>query len=195
MTLAGNKLTLGELGFLTPIDPQVRYRNEWVSSYGIVEKVSDLERQFKKLAPEELPIPWKQMVERLDLIHYREMETLVWEAQFYAMKLLESAKYSKDKIRDISFTLARTTFSHGHCFDKDACAEMGLNIDETPEAIEHLSKMKALIHIANKKESEAATHFIDVVLPEIGAVTTDEPFPEHQETAVALPRARSNRRN
>lgn len=51
---------------------------------------------------------------------------------------------------------------------------MGLNIDDSPEAVDHLSKMKALIHIANEKETEVATHYIDVVLPEIGAVTLDE---------------------
>jgi Serine dehydrogenase proteinase len=177
MSLAGNKLTLGELGYITPIDPQIRYRGEWVSSYGIVEKVSDIERRFKKLAPEEMPIPWKQMVDQLDLVQYREMETLVWEAQHYAMKLLESAQYSRDLRVAIAMKLARNTFSHGHCFDSDACKEMGLKIDDSPEAITHLSTMKALIHIANDKETDIATHFIDVVLPGIGAVTVSEEFP------------------
>jgi hypothetical protein len=177
MSLAGNKLTLGELGYITPIDPQVRYKGEWVSSYGVVEKVNDLERRFKKLAPEEMPIPWKQMVERLDLVLYREMETVVWEAQSYAMKLLESAKYPRELGVAIAAKLARNTFSHGHCFDSDACREMGLNIDDSTAAIEHLSKMKALIHIANDKDIEIATHYIDVVLPGIGAVTGDDQLP------------------
>lgn len=176
MSLGGNKLTLGELGYITPIDPQVRYRGEWISSYGIIEKVNDMERRFKKLAPEEMPIPWKQMVDQLDLVHYREMETLVWEAQFYAMKLLQSAEYSKEMAVTIAMKLARNTFSHGHCFDSDACKEMGLNVDDSPAAIGHLSKMKALIHIANEKETDIATHYIDVALPGIGVVTIpDEP--------------------
>lgn len=174
MSLAANKITLGELGYVTPIDPQVRYKGEWVSSYGIVEKVNDLEKRFKKLAPEEIPVPWRQMTEQLDMVHYREMETLVWEAQFYAMKLLRSAGYSRELQVDIALQLARNTYSHGHCFDTDACREMGLNIDDTPEAIKHLSKMKALIHLANEKETDVTAHYIDVILPEIGAVTADE---------------------
>ncbi|HXM51083.1 MAG TPA: hypothetical protein VN956_24775 [Pyrinomonadaceae bacterium] len=176
MSLAGNKLTLGELGYVTPIDPQVRYRGEWVSSYGIVEKVADIEKRFKKLAPEEMPIPWKQMIDQLDLVYYREMETVVWEARYYAMKLLESAKYPPEMRLSIAMKLAHNTFSHGHCFDSDACKQMGLNIDDSPVAIDHLSKMKALIHAANEKESEIATHYIDIVLPEIGAVTIPEEF-------------------
>jgi hypothetical protein len=190
MSLAGNKLTLGELGYITPIDPQIRYKGEWVSTYGIVEKVNDIEKRFKKLAPEEMPIPWKQMVDQLDLVYYREMETAVWEARYYAMKLLESAKYSQDMLVSISIKLANNTFSHGHCFDSDACKAMGLNIDDSPAAIAHLSKMKALIHIANEKESDVATHYIDVVLPGVGAVTIPEEFSsgngEHQAGSAAL---------
>jgi hypothetical protein len=185
MSLAGNKLTLGELGYVTPIDPQVRYKGEWVSSYGIVEKVTDLERRFKKLAPEEMPIPWKQMVDQLDLVFYREMETVVWEARYYAMKLLESANYSVEMRLSIAVKLAHNTYSHGHCFDSDACKEMGLNIDDSPVAIGHLSKMKALIHIANDKETDVATHYIDVVLPGIGAVTVSEEFPGESGTQQA----------
>jgi hypothetical protein len=192
MSLAGNKLTLGELGYITPIDPQVRYKGEWVSSYGIVEKVLDMERRFKKLAPEEMPIPWKQMVDQLDLVHYREMETVVWEAQSYAMKLLESATYSQEMQMSIAMTLARNTFSHGHCFDSDACRLMGLNIDDSLAAIDHLSKMKALIHIANLKDTDVATHYIDVVLPGIGAATIPEESPagtaDHQEGSQILVR-------
>src|SRR6266478_277742 len=190
MSLAGNKLTLGELGYVTPIDPQVRYRGEWVSSYGIVEKVADIEKRFKKLAPEEMPIPWKQMIDQLDLVYYRERETVVWEARYYAMKLLESAKYPSEMRFSIAMTLAHNTFSHGHCFDSDACKQMGLNIDDSPAAIAHLSKMKALIHIANDKDIDVATHYIDVVLPEIGAVTIPEESPtvvsEHQEGSPIL---------
>ena len=193
MSLAGNRITLGELGYITPIDPQVRYKGEWISSYGILEKVTDMERRFKKLAPEEMPIPWKQMVEQLDLVHYREMETLVWEAQNYAMKLLESARYSRELQLSISTTLARNPFSHGHCFDSDACKEMGLNIDDSPGVIDHLSKMKALIHAANEKESEVATHYIDVVLPEIGAVTADGHLPTEDGQRKDGPKVKAHR--
>jgi hypothetical protein len=183
MSLAGNKITLGELGYVTPIDPQVRYKGEWVSSYGIVEKVSDMEKRFKKLAPEEMPIPWKQMVDQLDLVYYREMETLVWEARYYAMKLLESANYPPELRLSIAMKLAHNTFSHGHCFDSDACKQMGLNIDDSPQSIAYLSKMKTLIHAANEKEIDIATHYIDVVLPEVGAVTVPEESPagSHRE--------------
>lgn len=192
MSLAGNKLTLGELGYVTPIDPQIRYKGEWVSSYGLVEKVADIEKRFKKLAPEEMPIPWKQMVDQLDLVFYREMETVVWEARYYAMKLLESANYSPELRLSIAMQLAHNTFSHGHCFDSEACKRMGLNVDDSPAAIDHLSKMKALIHVANEKESEIATHYIDVVLPEVGVVTippgSSAANGERQEAAPAVRR-------
>ena len=78
-----------------------KYKGEWISSYGILEKVDDLERRFKKMTPEEMPIPWKQMADKIDISHYREMETIVWEAQFYARELLKSAGYDKEKFFDI----------------------------------------------------------------------------------------------
>ena len=165
MSLAGNKITLGDLGYLTPIDPQVRYRGEWVSSYGILEKVNDLERRFKKMTPEEMPIPWKQMTEKIDVIHYREMETIVWEAQSYARELLKSAGYDPDKAIDISSELARNPFSHGHCFDIDACEKMGLKIDNSDDSKKYLSELKKLIHIVNKKADDSVSHYIHTVTP------------------------------
>lgn len=165
MSLAGDTIILGDLGYLTPIDPQVRYRGEWVSSYGIVEKVSDLERQFRKSAYDEIPTPWKQMIDRLDLIHYREMETLAWEAKHYAMNLLSLAKYKKDEVGNIAENFARTIFPHSHCFDSRACKEMGLKIDETEKSLGYLKEMKGIIHFVNINHDDINKHYIEVAIP------------------------------
>ncbi|MDO8589780.1 MAG: hypothetical protein Q7R69_00715 [bacterium] len=178
MSLAGNNITLGDLGYLTPIDPQIRYRGEWVSSYGIIEKVNDIERKFKKMTPDEMPIPWKQMVEKIDIVHYREMETIVWEAQFYADELLELAGYDKNVARDISRDLARNTFSHGHCYDRDACKDMGLKIEDSKNSDEYLTELKKLIHIVNKKDDDASSHYIDVIAPKKLGSTKEDAGPK-----------------
>ena len=170
MALAGNNIVLGDLGYLTPIDPQVRYKGEWVSSYGIVEKVSDLERRFRKSAYDEIPTPWKQMIDRLDLIHYREMETLAWEAKYYAMKLLQSAKYTKEMAETIAESFARTIFPHNHCFDSKACKDMGLKIDETEKSIGYLKELKGIIHFVNTNYDDINKHFIEIAIPNKKAI-------------------------
>lgn len=165
MSLAGNKITLGDLGYLTPIDPQVFYKGEWVSSYGIIEKVGHLEDKFKKMRPEEMPIPWRQMVDKIDLINYREMETNVWEAQMYANKLLKLAGYERIIADIISRKLARNTYSHGHCLDRDECIKMGLNIDSSEKSMSYLAALKEEVHRINEEESDSTGHYIDIILP------------------------------
>jgi hypothetical protein len=170
MSLAGNTIVLGDLGYLTPIDPQVRYKGEWVSSYGIVEKVLDLERRFRKNSSDEIPTPWKQMIDRLDLIHYREMETLAWEAKHYAMKLLQSAGYKKEAADNIAENFSRTIFPHSHCFDAQSCADMGLKIDKTEKSLEYLKKMKGIIHFVNLTHDDVNKHYIEIAIPEKKAI-------------------------
>jgi len=186
MSLAANAITLGDLGYLTPIDPQVRYKGEWVSSYGVIEKVADMERKFKKLVPDEVPVPWHQMIDRLDLIHYREMETLNYEARSYAEDLLKSAGYSPEQATDIAWKLARNIYSHGHCFDADACTKMGLKLDASAKSLGYLSEMKKLIHFANKKNTEIPSHYIDVVLPKVGVVVLTESVDDSLESKAEL---------
>ncbi|OGZ96762.1 MAG: hypothetical protein A3J10_02490 [Candidatus Sungbacteria bacterium RIFCSPLOWO2_02_FULL_54_10] len=165
MSLAGNSIVLGALGYLTPIDPQVKYKGEWVSSYGIVEKVSDLERRFQKSSYDEIPTPWKQMIDRLDLIHYRELETLAWEAKHYAMELLRLADYTTESAEAIAENFARTIFPHSHCFDSRACIRMGLKIDETEKSLGYLKELKGIIHFVNSNHEDINKHYIEVAIP------------------------------
>ncbi|MGC9598931.1 MAG: hypothetical protein ABSE18_00925 [Minisyncoccia bacterium] len=165
MSLAANKITLGDLGYLTPIDPQLSYKGGWVSSYGIVEEVDMLEKKFKNMRPEEMPIPWKQMAEKLDIVLYREMDTLVWEAQEYAVKLLKGAGYNDDVARAVAYRLARTPYSHGHCFGREECEAMKLNIDSSGKSVGYLLEMKKLISIVNEEEGLGVGHFIRAVTP------------------------------
>lgn len=165
MSLGSNKLTLGDLGYLTPIDPQVPYEGNWVSSYGIIEKVSDFEKRFKNMTPAEIPVPWREMLEKLDVIPYREMETSVWEAQMYAVELLVAAGYEKKVADLVASTLARNIYTHSHCYHRKACDEMGLNIDNSENAMEYLRELKKLVHHVNDQTSESLNHYIEVILP------------------------------
>lgn len=188
MSLAGNSIVLGDLGYLTPIDPQVRYKGEWVSSYGIVEKVSDIERRFRKSSYDEIPTPWKQMIDRLDLIHYREMETLAWEAKHYAMNLLKSAKYDKGMIDSIAESFARTIFPHSHCFDSEACKDMGLKIDETEKSFGYLREMKGIIHFVNISHDDVNTHYIEIAIPDKKTLTNNESNESSKKRVVRVQR-------
>ena len=133
MCLAANSITMGDLGNLTPIDPQVQYMNQRVSAYRMIEAVDDFERRFEKTRPHDIPSPWQQMGEKFDAVLYSEMNTVVFESLSYGARLLEKSGYEKNEAKKIAIRLARTPYTHGHCIDAEEAAEIGLRISKEKE--------------------------------------------------------------
>lgn len=167
MSFGCNEIVLGDLGYLTPIDPQIPYRGQYVSSYSIIEMVERLEDRFSKLTPEEMPIPWRQMADKIDIINYRDMEAVNWEATIYARKLLTKSGYDEKVADKIARAFSRTPFSHEHCFCKEDCSKHDLKVSQDKDYLGYLSTFKGIIHLINKKDTEETlTHVIEVVVPE-----------------------------
>lgn len=124
---AANKITIGDLGNLTPIDPQLRYGGTWVSSYSFIRSVDEIKKEFGEMTPNEMPNPWQQMADKIDPVVYNEMSTIVWNSLIYAANLLKLAGYTDDAAW-IAFQLARTNYSHSHPILRKQAEEIGFHL-------------------------------------------------------------------
>jgi len=125
---AADELYISELGNLTPIDPQIRYKNTWVSAHSIIRSVNSIVDDYGKMSPEEVSTPWQQMIEKLDPVIYDEMNTLLLTTKVYINRLLKKSGYESEKAIQIAIRLTNTLYSHGYQIMTEQAKEMGFNI-------------------------------------------------------------------
>lgn len=158
---SANKLYIGELGNITPIDPQIRYKTTWVSAYSILRAVDTMREQFGEYSPAEVPSPWQQMAEKLDPIIYDEMSTLVFNTISYAHRLLTKAGYDNDKAIRIALNLTKTVYNHSNCIMVEQAKDLGLAVDQDDETMKVYSEL-----VSDRLKQKSAAHVVDVYYPQ-----------------------------
>ena len=159
---AADELYIGDLGNLTFIDPQIRYKDQRISSYTVVRAVHSLEQQYGEMSPDEIPSPWQQMAEKLDPIIYDEMNTVNFTAMVSASRLLQKSGYTAGEAWEISSSsLARNFYTHEFpLFAKDAEA-MGFRVKTDNAIISVYARL-----VSSRLQEKSPRHAIDFFFPE-----------------------------
>jgi hypothetical protein len=169
LCLAANRITMGAMANLTPIDPQTKYQSQWVSTTSYQFAIIELEARFEKMLPLEIPPPWQQLCEKLDPVILKEMNNS-WRDTFeVAFSLLKrSYKPETDEqmetVRRTARSLAFSTRPHDHIIDStEAKHEFSLNIDNSDENMKTLRVYKKWVK--SMLEKEQSTHVIEHIIP------------------------------
>ena len=167
---AANDICLGELGNLTSIDPQVRYKNvQRLSCNAFLRAVDHIEKQYGERSPNEVPSPWQQMTEKLDPVIYDEMNTSLFTTAICASNLLEKSDYEPDSAIRIAMRLARNFYSHDFPFFSEDVAEMGLKLRSDPETMNIYARL-----VTSRLNENYPRHAIDTFFPERPPETSNE---------------------
>ncbi len=170
LCLTANTITMDSASYLTPIDPQVRYKGQYVSATTFEQAVSDFQEDFGKYRPEEIPSPYQQMGEQFDPVILKEMKKIVFDTFIVAYETLKVSQKAKNKddqnkILNLTFALGKTAYPHSHVIAIDEARRIGLNIDNSQEKITLLKTYKRWVSCRLKEES--TSHVIDVICPTI----------------------------
>jgi hypothetical protein len=174
LCLAANKITMGKMANLTPIDPQVPYEGHRVSANSLQKTVNDFQEKFGKKRPAEIAPPYQQMHDRLDPVMLTEMNKIWRDTAAVAISLLEEAyapknKEEKDVLTVTALTLTFSNSPHGHLIDAQEAADIGLRIDVEEESINLLKTYKKWIK--SMLGEEQVTHVIKHFSPEVKTKT------------------------
>jgi ClpP class serine protease len=101
MTLAANQVVMGPMSNLTPVDVQVHYNGQYVSSYSMSRALSRLSEFFEKVTADEAPYPWKSMAEKLDPILMEDWACNLTEMSRYAFELMQMSGYKMPEIKTV----------------------------------------------------------------------------------------------
>jgi hypothetical protein len=164
MALAANEVIMGPMSHLTPIDTQVFYKGQFVSSYSLSRALSRLTEYFAKITKDEAPYPWRAMTDKLDPILMEEWSSYLSEMGRYASELTHLSGYKPEEIRRIIDALVFPAEPHNFVIDKDRAEKIGIRISKSDEDITRLKVMKAWLTEYMLKESQK--HIIRYLLPE-----------------------------
>jgi len=158
---AADELYIGELGNLTSFDPQTRYQGHRVSSYAFVRVVDSIGEEYGEFRPEELPIPWRQMADKIDPVIYDEMNTLNFTAMICGKRLLEKSGYSKDKAMIMASRLVRNYYTHEFPLFAKEAEEIGFNLKTDNDTMNAYGRL-----VSFRLKEKYPRHAIDAFFPE-----------------------------
>jgi len=159
---AADEVYIGELGNLTSIDPQIRYKNIGrVSCHAFLRAVDSIEEQYGEKSPDEVSTPWQQMTEKLDPIIYDEMSTLLFTTHICAVRLLEKSGYSRKDAQRLASSLTRNYYTHDFPLFAQDAEQMGFRLKTDPDTMSVYGRL-----VSSRLQENHPRHSIDAFFPE-----------------------------
>jgi len=166
VALSANSVVMGPMSNVTPIDTQIPYRGQYVSSYSMNRALSRLSDFFEKITADEAPYPWRAMAEKLDPIFMEDWSSYLTEIQNYAVELMKMSGYKPDETFKIIDALIYPVEPHSFVIDKERAERIGIRVSKSSEDINTLKVMKAWLTGYMLKESQK--HIIRYLIPTRG---------------------------
>lgn len=164
ITLTGNKVVMGEMANLTPIDVQVPYMGIRVSVNRMSSAITRLENYFKTNLPEEVPYPYRAMAEKIDPIIFDDWNIKTNGMVEYTLDILLKAGYDIPSIVSIIENLIHTNHPHSFVIPKDVAASYKIKVVKDDEYRPELNCMKWWLN--KYLLNTGSQHYIRYVLPD-----------------------------
>lgn len=171
LCLAAKIIVMDNASNLTPIDPQVPYKNETVSATSYEQAINEFKKDFGLLSPGEIPSPYQQMGRGFDPIIAKEMDKIARDALSTGLKLLLKSQVpnpkkpeERRKLFFAAWSLVNSDWPHSHVITADDARDnIGLNIDTTAPKLELLKLYKKWVSARLKEETD--NHVIECFCP------------------------------
>jgi len=162
LALTGDRIFMGRMSRLSPMDVQISYGDTVVSANAMLRAFSAVTNYFKDKAAEEAPYPWKALADKFDPVVMQTWTDVQGAAETYVNEILEKAGYEKHE--EIAHKLVYEYTYHGAPIDYAEAKKLGLRVHSDSEDAETWRLMrqwlaKYLLKSANK-------HFIRYITPE-----------------------------
>jgi hypothetical protein len=164
MVLAANEVVMGPMSNLTPIDVQVNYNGQYVSSYSMSRALSRLSEYFAKMAVDEAPYPWRAMADKLDPILMEDWACNLKEMTRYVFELMQMSGYKMPEIKKVIDGLIFPEEPHSFVIRRDSATKMGIRTSNTSHDTATMKVMKAWL--TGHMLTESQKHLIRYLMPQ-----------------------------
>lgn len=168
IALSGNKLIMGEMSHLTPIDLQMERDGKFYSVNAMIRSFGNLNGLFETTSEEDAPYPWKAIANKLDPVELQEWIDASNLMEKYAKDILNRNKTLQEQSDIIISRLSKGYPTHTYAITVEEAKEIFRNdvVFEWNEK-EDYSKIWGSMRKWLRKYvmEESGIHFIKYILP------------------------------
>lgn len=128
IAIAANEIVMGEISRLSPIDVYVWGEEGGRSALALIRSFMKFNEIFERTPPEDIPYPYKSLIESIDPEELERMSGILKEVESYALTLLKMANYPEEKAKEIAEKLVYGFHSHYEVIDYTRAKELGLHV-------------------------------------------------------------------
>lgn len=128
LALTGNKIVMGMMSQLSPLDPQAKIEGGAVSANSVVDAHQFVTKLFDDLSVEDAPYSYKALADKCDGVDIRDALASLSLMEEYIHEILEDCGYSKEKCKKISHNIVRGFKTHDEVINIDKAKKLGLNV-------------------------------------------------------------------
>lgn len=128
LALTGNKIVMGMMSQLSPLDPQAKIEDGAVSANSVVDAHQFVTRLFDDLSVEDAPYSYKALADKCDGVDIRDALASLSLMEEYILEILEDCEYSKEECKKISHSIVRGFKTHDEVINIDKAKKLGLNV-------------------------------------------------------------------
>ena len=163
LALAGNRIRMGMMSQLSPVDAQVPYKSGYISANSLLVAESDIEKRTSMKRPDELSYLEKHFVDSLDPAIQVEMGNIVDMSEVYLSRILEEAGYSGTKQKRIADKLIFGLPTHEFVIQEDLAKEIGIEVEKSDTDTSEWNMMRRWLDRYITKATDR--HFVKYVIP------------------------------
>lgn len=163
LALIGNRIRMGLMSNLGPVDVQVSYKDTSVSVNSLLAAEDNLEERVSKKRRDELSYVETSLVDSLDPAIQMEMRGVVDEEKEYMRAILKEAGYDDEAQQKIIQKLMIDLPTHGFVIQRNLAKEIGINVQDSHEDAEAWDVMREWFW--NYIEQATDTHFVKYTVP------------------------------
>jgi hypothetical protein len=128
LALTGNKIVMGMMSQLSPLDPQAKIEGGAVSANSVVDAHQFVTRLFDDLSVEDAPYSYKALADKCDGVDIRDALASLSLMEEYILEILEDCGYSKEECKKLSHSIVRGFKTHDEVINIDKAKKLGLNV-------------------------------------------------------------------
>jgi len=163
VALTGNKIIMGQMSHLSPLDVQLEYKGMIISANDILRCKGRLDDYFKDKDVNSVPYSMKAFADKMDGAIFEHVFSLQTTAYDYVREILKKSGYKKpdELARKFVFKLP----SHGYVIDYEKARKLKLKVEYYTKHLETWQHMR--FWLAKYIAKATDKHFIRYVIPEI----------------------------
>jgi hypothetical protein len=128
LALTGNKIVMGMMSQLSPLDPQAENEDGAISANSVVDAHQFVTTLFDEVALEDAPYTYKALADKFDGVDIRDALAALSLMEEYIREILDGVGYSKEECARIGKRIVRGFKTHDEVINFDKARSIGLNV-------------------------------------------------------------------